>query len=485
MLHLPTLQANDPPGSRCISRIPLAVVLMVAGSFASAAEPLAKEKTDPKEPPELFRAYLPTIRLKALLDCELQSVADLETRFRTYDLWMDAGLVSLAQRDQIMQEVLDGRIRALRCENEYRDSLDQFTQQFGLAEERRRQMEDATASPLLKLFRGFDVLARDWEVTVHSEALKLDINQAVAKIRPAVVRLVTESALVKNSTLPKRFRVRWREWEKIDDLNTMREQIHKNEDAINKLRDWQRKDTQIPPSEIDRQRLDDLRFDIELGNLQYCLRLYERQAWKGIKDDMRSLHHKREIFHSIGGILVYQLFGRAYMERLTRLYGCWPELAPVPLKDVDLLACDRDQAERSVASWVKTSEAQWAAKRRVRRIRTLAKSYSLQQQLFQLALVRRGQIKEAPRSSAALLPDTVPEGRGWEAPVGSRSPLTDFSFAPEPMLKAEASLTQTKRQLLQTWIDYQMVRLDLFSDLGLPLPERHALPHEAVRLIPR
>ncbi len=66
--------------------------------------------TDTKEPPDLFRAYLPTIRLKALLDCERQAVADLETRFRTYDLWMDAGLVSLAQRDQIIQELLDGRI---------------------------------------------------------------------------------------------------------------------------------------------------------------------------------------------------------------------------------------------------------------------------------------------------------------------------------------------------------------------------------------
>jgi hypothetical protein len=121
----------------------------------------------------------------------------------------------------------------------------------------------------------------------------------------------------------------------------------------------------------------------------------------------------------------------------------------------------------------------------VRRIRTLAESYSIQQQLFQLALVRRGQLKEAPRSSAALLPDTVPEGRGWEGPVGSGPPLTSFSFAPEAMLKAEASFAETKRQLLQTWIDYQIVRLDLFNDLGLQPPERHALPHEAVRLIPR
>lgn len=476
MLHLPTVQANDPPDSRCISRMPLAVVLMVAGSFASAAQPSAKEKTDTKEPPELFRAYLPTIRLKALLDCERQSVADLETWFRKYDLWMDQGFVSLAQRDQIMQELLEGRIRVLRCENEYRDALDQFTQQFSLAEERRRQMENATCSPLMKFFRGFDTLARDWEVTVHSETSRLNINLEAAKMRPAVVRLVTESALVKNSTLPKRFRVRWREWEKIDDLNTMREQIQKNEEAINKLRDRQWKDTLTPPSEGDRQRLDDLVFETELGNLQYYLRSYERQPWGGIKDHMRSLNQKREILHSIGEVLVHKLFGRAYMERLTRLYDSWPDLDPVRLKDVDLIACDREQAERSVASLSKTSEAQWTAKRKVRRIRTLAEIFSIQRQLFQLALVRRGQLKEAPRSSAALLPDHVPEGRGWEGSVGSRRPRTALSFAPEAMLKAEASLTQTKRQILQTWIDYQMVRLDLFSDLGLPPPERHALP---------
>jgi hypothetical protein len=452
--------------------MPLAVVLMLAGSFASAAEPSAQEKTETKEPPDLFRAYLPTIRLKALLDCECQAVADLETWLKKYDLWMDAGLVSLAQRDQITEEFLNGRIRVLRCENDYRDSLDQFTKRFSLAEERRRQMEDATASPLMKLFQGFDVLARDWEITVHLEAFKLDLSQEVAKLRPAVVRLLTESALVKNSSLPKRFRTRWREWEKIDDFNKIREQIDKNKEALDKLSDWQRKSTRIPPPESDRQRLDDLGLEIELGNLQYYLRLYERQMWKVMKDEMRSMNRKQEICHAIGGVLVYQLFRRVYMERFTRLSGSWPVLAPVPVKDVDLLASDRDQAERSVASLLKTAEARSAAKRKVRRIRTLAETYPIQQRLFQLALVRRGQLKEAPRSSSPLLPENVSEGRGGDGPVGSRPPLTDFSFAPEPLLRAEGSFAQTKRQLLQTWIDYQMVRLDLFSDLGLPPPER-------------
>ena len=43
-------------------------------------------------------------------------------------------------------------------------------------------------------------------------------------------------------------------------------------------------------------------------------------------------------------------------------------------------------------------------------------------------------------------------------------------LATELLLKAEASYARIKRQLLQTWIDYQMVRLDLYGDLGVAPP---------------
>ncbi|MGH7223380.1 MAG: hypothetical protein ACRELF_09140, partial [Gemmataceae bacterium] len=147
------------------------VSLVLLGANRAAAEPPpAKEKSAAKEPPATFRAYLPTIRLKALLDNERQSVADLQTWLRIYEVYLVGGLVNLVQRGQLEEGLHRSRLRVLRLETDYRDSLDQFTRRFRISEKLRRQMEESVTSPLTKIFRGFEVLPRD-----HNAAIS-DLN---------------------------------------------------------------------------------------------------------------------------------------------------------------------------------------------------------------------------------------------------------------------------------------------------------------------
>jgi hypothetical protein len=162
-------------------------------------------------------------------------------------------------------------------------------------------------------------------------------------------------------------------------------------------------------------------------------------------------------------------YDHAYIERLHHLEQSWPALAPVKIKDVDLLACKRDKAEETVTSLLKTPDAQREGRKRIRHLRTQAESYPIQQRLFQLVfLLREDKAKwpSAPPPDHAgdiLLPESI-------GPVVQRPSRADPDLATELLLKAEASSAWIKRQLLQTWIDYQIVRLDLYADLGMSPP---------------
>jgi len=75
----------------------------------------------------------PRFASNALLDDERQSVADLETWLRYYEVWLEGGAVNRIQKRVIEKEYHRSRLRALRLDMEYHDSLDQFTSRFGMS----------------------------------------------------------------------------------------------------------------------------------------------------------------------------------------------------------------------------------------------------------------------------------------------------------------------------------------------------------------
>ena len=205
-----------------------------------------------------------------------------------------------------------------------------------------------------------------------------------------------------------------------------------------------------------------------MGQLQCGLVIYEKQPWKDIEDDAKRLTRQREMFYGLHRF-VLTLLDHAYVERLHRLNQSWPRLAPVKVKDVDLLACEWDTAVETIASLLKTPEAELAGKKKVRHLCTLAESYPIQKRLFQIAFMQREQLTKEPSGSPPAADLALP---GLVGPIKGRPTVDDRSFAPEAVLKREAAIKRVRRQLLHTWIDFQMLRLDLYGDLDLSPPDR-------------
>src|SRR5947209_7064985 len=97
----------------------LAALLMLAGP-ARAAPP--GPKPEAKEAADQLRAFLPTLRHKALLDNEREYAAALQKALRLYRACMDGGLVGVWHVNRVEEEVLRAGARALRREAEYLDS---------------------------------------------------------------------------------------------------------------------------------------------------------------------------------------------------------------------------------------------------------------------------------------------------------------------------------------------------------------------------
>jgi hypothetical protein len=451
------------------SRVLAVALMLLGGNLANTAPPPDQEKSDAKGSPASLRAYLPTIRLKALLDNERQSVADLQQWLRKYAVWLEGGAVNLMQKGQIEEEYQRSRLRALRLDADYHDSLDEFTSRFRISEEGRKQMENAALSPMTMQLRHFEEFSRDTEAAIN-KPYEMASAEDVAKIRPALVKILTESALVKNTTFPKRFLKLWDEWKKIEDRRKLMDRITKIREDLFQLRlreaELAGKPQELP--EADRKRMETLKFELDVGEFQLGLLIYEKQSWKNIENDAQRLKQMRERFFGLTRIF-QTLLEHAYTEQFNRLVQSWPALAPVKIKDVDLLACKPDKAEETVTSLLKTPDAQREGRKKIRRLRTLAESYPIQQRLFRLASsLRENRSKWASSPPSDNAPD-IPKLE-FAGPLSTPPPRPGPDLATELLLKAEASFARAKRQLLQTWIDYQMVRLDVYNDLGLSPP---------------
>jgi hypothetical protein len=192
-----------------------------------------------------------------------------------------------------------------------------------------------------------------------------------------------------------------------------------------------------------------------VGRLEQLLRAYENQPWAAAKDEKTRqgarVAHFRRIVSAMEMVL-----GGILDERVTRARETWPELPPLQLEGIDLVSCDLTKAEQHVAARFKQPEAAAAAKAKMRKAQTLAGVYRLQQELFELAFFDVWDTLEtlsAPIDPAEQF-----------APRGSIE-----GFAGQSLV-AQRFLTRVKSQLIETWLGYQIARLELYQALGVAPP---------------
>jgi hypothetical protein len=402
-------------------------------------------KTQAKQAQAEQREYLPVLLQKALLENERENIRSLANLLSLLEALREPGAFSPFQVDQVEQELLQGRIRVLQREADYRDALDQFQLQLDVAPERLQKLEESAMLPLTRHLQRFEAIFSEHDAARARLSKSVDPEKA-SKLRALLRESLTSSALVQGSPFTKQFAELWGDWEKLKDLEEL---LRKYETERRQLRDrrveFQIKNKPFPKADV--ERLEKVDVQIDLGNLERSLRTYEGQPWKKlIEKDLRQRKHL-ELFNHVESAFDMVL-QRAVSHRMSQSSQSWPELAPVRLEGVDVLTCDLEKAEQVVASFFKKPDLKVAGKKIIRKVRALAETYRIQPRLFEISFLQMQMTLDSFTGHFRVVDTTVAQ----------------------QVLNTRRSFTEVKGQILSNWINYQIVRLDLYRDLGLSPP---------------
>jgi hypothetical protein len=259
------------------------------------------------------------------------------------------------------------------------------------------------------------------------------------------------SAPVKGTPCARRFGSAWSEWEKQKDLEGRLRTLRRQRiEVLDQREQYRAKEKAVP--QATREQLEAVEFQFDVGDLERVLRDYERQPWKAQKDQARGRSLQAARFLAVARA-AEALLQRAGAERLAAARQTWPGLPPARLEGQDLLTCELAKAERVVGTLFKTAHGAATARRKLREVRLLAGTYPLQQRLFEVStsLVQASQDELlVPTQGAAPPPDRAAVARQW--------------------LDVQLSLGRARSQLMQTWVEYQRARLELYQELKRPPP---------------
>jgi hypothetical protein len=358
--------------------------------------------------------------------------------------YISSGVVAEGER-----ELLRSRVRTLRLETEYRDALDQFNLRFDAAAERLNEIEERSILPLTRHLRRFDEIGEEYKSAVADLERSAEPEKA-AETRTLFRRCLTGCVLVKGTKFGEQFVAQWAEWEKLADLTgTLRNLEVERRELLTNLNVAEARGE--APQQATVRRLDEIRLRIDIGRLERSLRAHEGRPWEEEKDEARRLARRQVHLQELRGACQV-LLTAALQDSLARHAKSWPDLAPVRLQGVDLLACDLERAERLVAATSEKREAAASRKKWARKVRELAEAYRIQRRLFEISFLQ-------VRDALGLL----------ATPPQPTSPHETVALSGR-LRESVLSLEKSKRELLTSWVEYQMARLDLYRELELTPP---------------
>jgi hypothetical protein len=393
------------------------------------------------------REYLPVLLQKTLLENELENLRSLQDFLRLFEGVREAGGVSALEK--VEQEMLQARIRVVQLKTDYQDALDQFKLKFDLTPERLRKLEKSAIHPLTGHLNRVESIFTEHDKVV-AELTKNADRQEPSKPRALVRQSLTGAGLFKDTRFGQQVAVQWGKWEKLKGKD-LEERLGKHQIERRRLLEqratFEAKDIPIPEADV--KSLEEAELQIDLGNLERRLQAYESQPWKEEKDKERRQVQHRTLF---GQVAFNTVVERAISDRIVQSRKTWPALAPVRIEGEDVLKCEMDEAEQIVGARFKKPDGAVAAKTKVRKVRALAETYRLQQRLFELSLLRIRTILDN------LVAPPVPDKQA------------DDTRLTQQLLNAQRSFSKVKAQLCNSWVNYQIARLDLYRYLKLTPP---------------
>jgi hypothetical protein len=292
--------------------------------------------------------FLPTLLVRANLEMERKNVRALQDLLRLFGAIKEGGDVSQLQVDQVELQLLQGRSTVLQRELDYANFLDQLKVQVGVPTVLPLELDDAIVRPIERHFERYEAVLREFDLA-RDDASRNEIMEAVAGVRGQLRRIFTSSAIVQGTRFREDLPRRWQTWASLND----RQLTQRLRDLGDERRKLQARQTEAesegkPFPETERQRLEELDTEIDLGGYEQLLRQYEGQPWRALADaalrQRQQLVQFRDLINTFTVVL-----GGARNERLDILRKSWPELPRLCLDGIDLLKVDGDQAQATVS----------------------------------------------------------------------------------------------------------------------------------------
>ncbi len=234
-----------------------------------------------------FLAYYPTLYRQVDLAADKKYVLDLEKALLLYEGLLEGGQVAPLQVDQVRSTLLQGRSTLLTDTQFVNNALDQFKLQLGMPVNTPLILDDA---PIRPVTRQYD---RYYEVLSQSDAATKLVEQQeilpAEKLRPFLLQLYTENALVARTEFRAKLPLSWSAWAKASD-NDLKGRLDVLAKEHRKLLD-RKTDLEMAGKELsadDQRQLREGDFEADLGSLEQILRRYETRPWEKLeKEDQR------------------------------------------------------------------------------------------------------------------------------------------------------------------------------------------------------
>jgi outer membrane protein TolC len=291
--------------------------------------------------PPSAAGYLGTLLQYAQIAIDDENIAALERFLNLFQAFKEGGDVSQLQVDQVEQQLLQGRSTRLTDEQQYGNALDQFKIQLGLPTALPIQLEDSPLRPLIRQFRRYEQIFRQFDEAAAASAGLGSVEPA--RLRAQLRRLVQEAAITRGTQFQQTFPARWAEVERIsaDELAARLRRISaERRRLLDRKADLERAGQTLP--DADQKRLTQLDQDEEVAEFEQALREYEARPW--MNDPIEARRPQIQVTRFRIVINAFDLvMGQARNERLEALRTSWPPLPSTCVNGTNLLSATEEE----------------------------------------------------------------------------------------------------------------------------------------------
>ena len=286
------------------------------------------------------QGFLPTVLVQGNLEIEKYDVKRLDSVLKLFEAYEGGGRVSSLQVGQVQLRLLQAQSKVLLLEQSHRDAVDNFKLQMGIQIEVPLELDDDSIRGVMKHFVRYEEM-----IAQFNDMLKLvdkmDAKDEAGQLRDRLVRLITDAPLVRlTKAFRTQFPARWQAWQraKLDD-KTLNAKLLDARKERNRLLDdkaaHELKEQPWPAAQTEKLKV--VEREIAVGEMEQGLRRYEATPWRNIQNPRTQAETHLALFRDVRNAFS-EVLGEASNERLDQLRPNWPELPPIVLEGVNLVA---------------------------------------------------------------------------------------------------------------------------------------------------